>query len=76
MVTLNNRIDYFGQTVNMAARIQGKAQNNQILLSEKLFNDKDVINVLSPRVRSLQPINVQLKGIEGRSKLFILNFKI
>jgi class 3 adenylate cyclase len=32
-VTLNERIDYFGQTVNSAARVQGSAGGDEIYLS-------------------------------------------
>jgi class 3 adenylate cyclase len=32
-VTLNDRLDYFGQTVNIAARVQGLAEADEIYLS-------------------------------------------
>ena len=33
-VTLNERLDYFGRTVNLAARVQGLAAENEIYLSD------------------------------------------
>ncbi len=33
-VTLNDQLDYFGQTVNMAARLQGESQGGDIVFSE------------------------------------------
>ena len=32
VVTLNDRLDYFGSTVNMAARLQGQSQGGDIVL--------------------------------------------
>ena len=36
-VTLNERLDYFGQTVNLAARVQGLAAENEIYLSDEMY---------------------------------------
>jgi class 3 adenylate cyclase len=36
-VTLNGRLDYFGQTVNLAARVQGLAAANEIYLTDALY---------------------------------------
>ena len=35
-VTLNDRLDYFGQTVNLAARLQGQSRGGDIVLSQTL----------------------------------------
>ena len=35
-VTLNDRLDYFGQTVNLAARLQGQSRGGDIVLSQPL----------------------------------------
>ena len=36
-VTLNERLDYFGRTVNLAARVQGLAAENEIYLSDEIY---------------------------------------
>jgi class 3 adenylate cyclase len=36
-VTLNKRLDYFGQTVNLAARVQGLAEANEICLTDQIY---------------------------------------
>jgi class 3 adenylate cyclase len=41
-VTLNGRLDYFGTTVNMAARLQGQSQGGDIVLSETVAGDPEV----------------------------------
>ena len=45
-VTLNERIDYFGQTVNIAARIQALAAAGQVCLSESVHDDPGVLAML------------------------------
>jgi len=38
-VTLNGRLDYFGTTVNMAARLQGESRGGDIVLSATMAED-------------------------------------
>ncbi len=45
-VTLNGRIDYFGQTVNTAARIQNLAGGNEIMLTQDVFTSPGVEEAL------------------------------
>jgi class 3 adenylate cyclase len=46
-VTLNDRLDYFGSTVNLAARLQGQSRGGDIVLSGDLADDPAVRAVLS-----------------------------
>lgn len=47
MVTLNERLDYFGQTVNLAARMQGIAQAGEVAFSKAVFEEPDVSDLLA-----------------------------
>lgn len=47
-VTLNERLDYFGSMVNLAARLQGQSEGADIVLSEALANDPTVAPVITP----------------------------
>jgi class 3 adenylate cyclase len=47
-VTLNDRLDYFGSNVNLAARLQGESRGGDIVLSEPLANDPGVAAVIAP----------------------------
>ena len=47
-VTLNDRLDYFGSTVNMAARLQGESVGGDIIFSENLLADPIVATMLRP----------------------------
>ena len=45
-VTLNDRLDYFGSTVNLAARLQGESAGDDIVLSRALVADAVVTRLL------------------------------
>ena len=47
-VTLNDRLDYFGSTVNLAARLQGESHGGDIVLSERLAADPAVAALIAP----------------------------
>ena len=46
-VTLNDNLDYFGQTVNVAARVQSMADASEICLSELLYSAPGVSELLA-----------------------------
>jgi class 3 adenylate cyclase len=62
-VTLNDRLDYFGQTVNLAARVQSLAEANEIVIS----NDLAVQRSVGELIQGLEATSaiVHLKGIES-----------
>jgi class 3 adenylate cyclase len=61
-VTLNERLDYFGSTVNLAARLQTQSMGGDIVLSRALAEDPAVATVL--RGRALQDEAATIKGFE------------
>ena len=48
-VTLNDRLDYFGTTVNLAARLQQQSGGGDIVLSETLAADPEVEALIAPK---------------------------
>ena len=62
-VTLNDRLDYFGQTVNLAARVQALAHANEIVISEDLAGRADVAEIVAGLL--VTAATVQVKGIES-----------
>jgi len=74
MVNLNNRVDYFGQTVNMAARVQGVAQNDEVIISHAIRQDEDSVQLLRARMESVTKRVVTLKGISAPQTVYRLNF--
>jgi class 3 adenylate cyclase len=45
-VTLNDRLDYFGSTVNLAARLQGQSRGGDIVISQELADDAGVSRLI------------------------------
>lgn len=45
-VTLNERLDYFGQTVNIASRVEGLANANEICITDDVFRAEGVRDLL------------------------------
>lgn len=74
MVNLNNRLDYFGQAVNMAARIQNTAEGGEVIISDAVRTDRDAIEGLRGKVANLTKRLVELKGISGSHAVYRLNF--
>ena len=62
VVTLNDRLDYFGSTVNMAARLQGQSAGDDIVLSHAVAADPAVQEILATVPKRHE--TVPLKGFE------------
>jgi len=60
VVNLNDRLDYFGSTVNMAARLQGQSDGGDIVLSRAVADDPAVKPLLA-KVGGREE-SVELKG--------------
>ena len=63
-VTLNERQDYFGSTVNIASRVQGLANSQSIFATGSVVEDKKTIELLKSKALTPQSNNVSLRGIE------------
>lgn len=62
VVTLNDRLDYFGGAVNMAARLQGQSEGGEIVLSREIADDPAVAAAL--KGHALSPDRAVLKGFD------------
>jgi class 3 adenylate cyclase len=58
-VTFNDRQDYFGQTVNVAARVQGLATSRSIFATRSIVADVRAANILQSL--GLQPVEQRAK---------------
>ncbi|HYY57500.1 MAG TPA: DUF5939 domain-containing protein [Pyrinomonadaceae bacterium] len=65
-VTLNDRLDYFGCTVNMAARLEGLSTGGDVVISDAVHSDPEVAEMLSSPACDLtaEPFQVMLKGFD------------
>jgi class 3 adenylate cyclase len=69
-VTLNNRIDYFGQTVNIASRVQGSAGGDEIYLTDQIYTAAGVRELLQALHCQAEPVEIQLRGVEEQVKVY------
>jgi class 3 adenylate cyclase len=67
-VTLNDRIDWFGQTVNVAARVQGLADADEIYLTEAVYRAPSVRELIAGSQVDFH--EAQLRGIEQRMGVY------
>ena len=68
-VTLNERLDYFGQTVNIAARVQALADANEIYLSQDIYEAAGVAEKV-PAAFSVERRLAHLKGIHENMSVY------
>jgi class 3 adenylate cyclase len=71
-VSLNERQDYFGQTVNIASRVQQLATSQEIFVTEPVLGDARARDLLASR--SLEPgtRTVSLRGIANEMTVFTI----
>lgn len=71
-VESNERLDYFGQTVNIASRVQGVADADQIVCTEPVFAAPGAQDLI--RSASLSALRGEelLKGVDGRVTVYRL----
>jgi len=64
-VTLNDRLDYFGSTVNMAARLEGLSSGSDVIISRTVFEDARVQELIESDSFDAMPFDMELKGFEN-----------
>jgi len=67
-VTLNDRLDYFGQTVNIASRIQSLADANEIYVSSAVYNAPGVAETL--KAHHVTPEQASVKGVSEKLQVY------
>jgi class 3 adenylate cyclase len=70
VVTLNNRLDYFGTMVNVAARVEALGDGKEIIITKEVFDDLGVRHALLDQAKSVEPFTAKLKGIDEEQKAF------
>lgn len=62
-VNADDRLDYFGQTVNIAARVQGLSGAGEIWLTENVYDSSGVSDLLRAGKFSIRKQSALLKGV-------------
>ena len=71
MVNMNGQLDYFGRTVNKAARVQTVARSDELSVSEEVFLDPDFQAACSGSSWSDFRKSVEdLRGIAGSQRVY------
>jgi class 3 adenylate cyclase len=69
-VTLNDRLDFFGQTVNVAARVQGLADADEIFITHEVYTAPGVKDSLQGL--HVTPQQATLKGVQRAVSVYRL----
>jgi class 3 adenylate cyclase len=74
-VTLNDRLDYFGQTVNIAARVQGLADSQAIWVTKPVVENPQVAKMLE--VSKLTPAaqHATLRGVADKMTIYQIPYQ-
>ena len=67
-VTQNERLDYFGQTVNIAARVQSLAGADEIFMSQDVYDAAGVKDELA--AFPVEASTAQLRGVQQELPVF------
>jgi len=63
-VTLNDRLDYFGSTVNMAARLESLSTGDDVVISHAIYDDAEVRELIRAENLQATPFEMMLKGFD------------
>jgi class 3 adenylate cyclase len=66
VVNLNERLDYFGSTVNITARLPGFSKGGELILSESFYDDPEIQDFLSQNIKpaALNRFTGDVKGFD------------
>ena len=70
VVNLNDTVDYFGNTVNLAARVQASVKNHDIRFTKRVLEDSEVVSYLKERKAILHKKFEMFKGINDPVEVY------
>lgn len=71
-VSMNERQDYFGQTVNIASRVQGLATSQSIFATDAVISDARAAEVLDQAKVTPVSKGAMLRGVASEMSLFVI----
>lgn len=74
VVSLDGRLDYFGATVNMAAKIQEKALPNEVVLPGKMYESNLNKKVIKDYTDIIYRTRVFIKGVTNEVDVYKIKF--
>ena len=73
-VLLNDRQDYFGQTVNVASRVQGMADATAIIATETVVQDAQAARLLEQNGLQPAPRHAELRGLVRKVMVYDISY--
>ncbi|EMJ88984.1 adenylate/guanylate cyclase domain-containing protein [Leptospira meyeri] len=73
VVNLNRSVDYFGNSVNLAARVQGSVEDHEISFTKRILEDNSVHSFLKSKRAHLRRRMENFKGINGAVDVYTLS---
>ena len=67
-VNMNDKIDFFGQTVNVAARVQGLADAKEMYITQPVYQFEDVRMLVQKY--QIVPETAHLKGVQEKMQVY------
>ena len=67
IINQNDRLDYFGSTVNIASRLESLSEGNDIVISSQVYADPEVVDWLPHAPWTLHHTETTLKGFGEKS---------
>jgi class 3 adenylate cyclase len=66
VVNLNDRLDYFGSTVNMTARLPGFSKGGELIFTEDFYSDPEIRDFIAKNISpsALSKFSGDLKGFD------------
>ena len=71
-VNANELLDYFGSTVNIAARVQNESEGGDIVVTDEILSDPGVRRVLEREAPAVETFRRELKGFSQAFTLYRL----
>jgi class 3 adenylate cyclase len=69
-VALNDRQDYFGQTVNIAARVQGLAEAEAVTVTDSIVKDHEAKALIDSAGLGIAHSRRTLRGIDEETSIY------
>lgn len=75
VVNLNDRLDYFGSTVNISARLPHFSQGGEVIITESIRNDQEVLAFLEKNAKpnSILRFQGEIRGYDQSMELWKIN---
>ena len=74
-VTLNEGLDYFGSTVNVAARLADLSEGDDIVMSEAVRNDPGISGILAAEGITPEPFRAPIRGVDADAVLWRVRWR-